>query len=68
MVFGDDDLKQLKGTIARHEVCLGDSGKLLALLARLEAGEKLIQMMAPHFDVDEARLYGDWLKACGRKE
>jgi hypothetical protein len=43
MTFTNKDLTRLKDTIHRHEVCLGDSGKLVSLIARLEAAEMCVK-------------------------
>lgn len=66
MTFSDDDLKRLKASIPddpKYANFHPDNLKLVALLSRLEAAEKLINNRDGH---KEWKLFQAWRKAAGK--
>lgn len=79
MTFSDDDLKRLKEGYWFHRVPINNIGqseswvwcdgdKVLALLARLEAAEKALDLYAGMFSTygESYEAYKDWRKAAGK--
>lgn len=68
MSFTDSDLKRLK-ELAKQKALSGLEPDIVALLARLEAAEKVIKEIDEHFLSDHdyvERLIETWRKAVGK--
>ena len=64
MAFTDDELRVLKSMCEQTNIPINGK-ELIGFIARLDAAEALVTMMAPHFDAEEMRLYEAWKRSKG---
>lgn len=67
--FSDDDLKRLKEKILDGDFTSQETSDLEALLARLEAAEKALELHYEHSgfpELEDEVAYQTWKKAAGK--
>jgi hypothetical protein len=72
-IFNDDDLKLVTEHRANNNVHCDACKAIPALLARLEAAERLAELKHFHeshgwCDCEECKAYEAWLRSCGKGE